>query len=57
MLRNHFIYALGIGAASFLFFRGMVWALDAFLSLLSSFAAWYRVFGMRYADELACLTQ
>ena len=50
---NLFVQAIGVGGIAYILFRVIGFSLNGILNLLSSFASWYRWYGLRYADEAA----
>ena len=53
LLRNQFIQALGVAAFVYLLLQAFGWGLESILSIVSSFARWYRYYGSQRLEEIA----
>lgn len=45
--------AVGAGAIAYLILQALGWGIDALLRLLETFARWYRLHGVPWAEEAA----
>ena len=53
LLKNKFVQAVGVGAIVYLVFMALSWSFGFILSILQSFAHWYKYVFIPYADETA----
>ena len=53
LFKNKFVQAVGVAAVMYLLFMALSWSFSLILSILESFARWYRYTFIPYADETA----
>lgn len=53
LFKNKFVQAVGVAAIVYLLFIALSWSFGLILSILESFARWYRYTFIPYADETA----
>ncbi|GAB4546634.1 MAG: hypothetical protein Tsb0014_41220 [Pleurocapsa sp.] len=53
LFKNTFVQAVGVAALAYLVLQAFGWGLESVLSLLESFARWYRFSGSRWLEEIA----
>ncbi|MEQ9669308.1 hypothetical protein [Coleofasciculus sp. G2-EDA-02] len=53
LFRNTFIQALGVAALIYISFQLLDWGIEVILRILRSFDNWYRIYGSKWAEEVA----
>lgn len=53
LFNNNFIQALGVAALVYLLLLFFGWGLKSVLLMLETFSRWYRIYGIKYAEEAA----
>lgn len=52
-MNNVFVQAVGVGAVTYLLFKGLDWIIIAILAILETLSRWYRFYGSPWAEEAA----
>jgi len=53
LFKNAFIQALGVAALIYIGFQLLDWGIEVILRILRSFDNWYRIYGSKWAEEVA----